>query len=207
MTRPMNRQPVRRTGILPVAAAASALALLTACGSSSSDGNAVAGNFFNSSAPASAAGSAPSSAPASAEASAQSSGPAAPKKLDACSLLTKSEAEALAGTPLDAPVPAGAAGSGDITLCQFTGPTTGPTAQVEVFVGDGAKKQLDIDRDNLMHPFTTVPGIGDQCLQEDDNIFVQKNGTWASINLVLLNDPSQNVQPMQTAIKLVASRL
>ena len=194
-------QPARRPGVLLVTAVGGALALLTACGSSSSDGNAITGNFFNSSG---AASTAPGSAPTSA---AESSAPAAPKKLDACALLTKAEAEALAGTPLDPAVPAGAAGSGDITLCQFTGPTTGPTAQVEVFVGDGAKKQLDIDKDNLMHAFTTVPGVGDQCLQEDDNIFVEKNGTWASINLVVLNDAAQNVVPLQTAIKLVASRL
>jgi hypothetical protein len=200
----MKRQvirPDRRPGVLLLVTVGGALTLLTACGSSSSDGNAVAGNLFNSSQGAS---SAPASSPASAAAS---STPAAPTKLDACALLTKTEAEALAGTPLNPAIPAGAAGSGDVTLCQFTGPTTGPTAQVEVFVGDGAKKQLDIDKDTLMHAFTTVPGIGDQCLQEDDNIFVEKNGTWASINLVLLNDASQNVVPMQTAIKLVASRL
>jgi hypothetical protein len=204
MTATTKRRSARRPGALLVGAVGGALVLLTACGSSSSDGNAVAGGFFNSS---SGASSAPGGNASSAPASTAPSSPAAPAKLDACALLTKAEAEALAGTPLDAPVPAGAAGGGDITLCQFTGPTTGPTAQVEVFVGDGAKKQLDIDKDTLMHAFTTVPGIGDQCLQEDDNIFVQKNGTWASINLVLLNDASQNVQPLQTAIKLVASRL
>ncbi len=170
--------------------------LLTGCGSSSSSSSGNTGFFPTES---SSANAAPSTAAATSS---------APGKLpDACSLLTKSEAEALAGTPLDAPVAAGPAGSGDNTLCQFVGPTTGPTAQVEVFVGDGAKKQLDIDRDTLKHAFTMCTGIGDQCLQEDDFIFVQKNGQWASINLVLLNDPQQNVQPLQTAIKQVADRL
>lgn len=200
MTRHTRRPSVLRSGSVVAATVGSALALLAACGSSSSGGNAGSGTLFNPSDSASSAASAPASA-------ASSSAPAAPKKLDACALLTKAEAEALAGTPLNPAIPAGAAGSGDVTLCQFTGPTTGPTAQVEVFVGDGAKKQLDIDKDNLMHAFTTVPGIGDQCLEEDDNIFVEVNGTWASINLVLLNDASQNVVPLQTAIKLVASRL
>jgi hypothetical protein len=126
---------------------------------------------------------------------------------DACSLLTRVEAEALADTKLMAPVGAGPAGSGGNTLCQYTGPTTGPVAQVEVYVGDGAKKQLDIERDNLKHAFTSVPAIGDQCLQEDDFIFVEKNGEWASIHLVLLSDPQQNVVPLQTAIKQLTDRL
>jgi hypothetical protein len=185
-----------------IVVAGAALALASGCGSSSSSD---AGGFLgtsSSSSPATGGSTPTGSAPSSAAAS-----NSAPAKLDACALLTKTEAEALAGTPLNAAVAAGPAGSGDNTLCQFTGPTTGPTAQVEVFVGDGAKKQLDIDRDTLMHAFTDCAGIGDQCLQEDDNIFVQKNGTWASINLVLLNDPSMNVQPLQTAIKQIADRL
>jgi hypothetical protein len=192
----MKRFHAKRAAALLVAAGA--LALATGCGSSSSSTSSSSsgdGGLFGASQPAASA--APSSAAATSAAA----------KLDACALLTKSEAEALAGTPLNAPVAAGPAGSGDNTLCQFVGPTTGPTAQVEVFVGDGAKKQLDIDRDNLMHTFTQCADIGDQCLQEDDFIFVEKNGTWASINLVLLNDPAQNVQPLQTAIKQVADRL
>jgi hypothetical protein len=190
-----------RAGV-PLLAAGAALVLVSGCGSSSSS---AAGGFLGSSATSSPAtgGSTPSgSAPSSAAAPSS-----APAKLDACALLTKAEAEALAGTPLNDAVPAGPAGSGDNTLCQFSGPTTGPTAQVEVFVGDGAKKQLDIDRDTLMHAFTDCAGIGDQCVQEDDNIFVEKNGTWASINLVLLNDSAMNVQPLQTAIKQIADRL
>jgi hypothetical protein len=193
----MKRLVMRRASAVLVATVG-ALALATGCGSSSSSSG--GGGFFTQSpAPSDAGNVQPSSAPATSA--------AAPAKLDACALLTKSEAEALAGTPLNDAVAAGPAGSGDNTLCQYVGPTTGPTAQVEVFVGDGAKKQLDIDKDNLMHTFTQCAGIGDQCLQEDDFIFVEKNGTWASINLVLLNDASQNVQPLQTAIKQVADRL
>jgi hypothetical protein len=140
-----------------------------------------------------------SSSPPAAEAGA--SGP------DACSLLTLAEAEKVAGTALMKPVGAGANPSGGFVECQFTGPTTGPTAQVEVYVGDGAKQQLHIERDNLKHAFTTVPGIGDQCVQEDGFIFVEKNGLWASIHLVRLNDPKQNVTPMQTGIKELVARL
>ena len=106
---------------------------------------------------------------------------------------------------LNAAVEAGAGGTQ--TLCQYTSDPNGPTAQVEVLTGDGAKKALDIDRDTLGHKFTTVPGIGDEADQEDDNIFIRKGTNWAEINLVLLNDPAQNVQPMQKAAKIIASRL
>ena len=132
------------------------------------------------------------------------SGPPAPS---ACSLLTLAEAEKVAGTPLMKPVGAGANAAGAFVQCQFTGPTSGPTAQVEVYVGDGAKQQLHIDRDNLKHAFTSVPGIGDQCLQEEGFIFVEKNGLWASIRLVRLDDSKLHVIPLQTGMKEVAARL
>lgn len=147
-------------------------------------------------------------APAStAAAASQSSSASAAAGPNACSLLTLAEAEKVASTPLMKPVGAGDNGAGGFVMCQFTGPTSGPTAQVEVFVGDGAKQQLHIDRDNLKHTFTSVPGIGDQCLEEDGFIFVEKNGLWASIELVRLNDAAQNVIPLQTGIAQVAARL
>ncbi len=124
---------------------------------------------------------------------------------DPCKLLPLADATTLAGTKLNAPTEAGPAGSQ--TACQYTGPTTGPEAQVEVFVGDGAKQQLHIDKDNLHHKFFTVPGIGDECEQEDDFVFVQKNGLWASINLVLLNDPAQNKTRLTAAARTLANNM
>jgi hypothetical protein len=142
----------------------------------------------------------------SASSATQSSGRAGPDgAAHPCSLLTQSEAETLAGTKLMAGIESGA--SDAKTLCQYVGPTTGPEAQVQVLVGDGAKKVLDIDRDVLKHPFTTLTGVGDEAYQEDDNVFIRKGATWASINLVLLNEPAQNVKPMQTAAREVARRL
>ena len=83
---------------------------------------------------------------------AASSGGSAPASLaaapDPCALLTKSEADTLAGTKLQAATDAGSGGVK--TLCQYTGDPSGPTAQVEVIVGDGAKKALDIDRDHYL---------------------------------------------------------
>ena len=46
-----------------------------------------------------------------------------------------------------------------------------------------------------------MPGIGDEADQEDGNIFIRKGDNWVDINLVKLNDPAQNVKPMQTAAK------
>ncbi len=151
------------------------------------------------SAPASApAASAPASAPASEVAS-------LPPVIDPCALLTLPEAETLAGVKLNPATEAGA--DGTKTLCQYTSDPSGPTAQVEIIVGDGAKKELDIDRDTLSHKFTTVPGIGDEADQEDDGIFIRKGDNWVDLNLVKLNDPAQNVQAMQVAAKSIAARL
>lgn len=122
-----------------------------------------------------------------------------------CALLTQSEAEALAGTPLAAGIESGQ--GDDKTLCQYVGPTTGPLAQVQLLVGDGAKKTLDIDRDILEHSFTTLSGVGDEAYQEDDNVFLRKGDTWVSINLSRLNEPDENVDRMKTAAREIADRL
>ncbi|MFC9098343.1 hypothetical protein [Streptomyces sp. NPDC057072] len=62
--------------------------------------------------------------------------PAAPAEagVKACELLPKKDAEALAKTPLDA----GVEGPETSPSCMYTGPVTGPLAQVEIYLGDGA---------------------------------------------------------------------
>lgn len=123
---------------------------------------------------------------------------------DACTLLTLPEATTLAGTALD---PATGAGQGEaVSLCQYNAPTSGPTAQVEVYVGDGAKKILDIDR-QLDHTITPLPGTGDEAYEEDGNVFVRKGAVWAAVRLVRLNDPAENRDPLRTAATLVVGRL
>jgi hypothetical protein len=121
---------------------------------------------------------------------------------DACSLLTPTEAQALASTALNPQVE-----STDKTLCQYVGPTSGPEAQVEVIVGPGALKGLQIDRDVLKHTFMAVRGIADEADEESDNIFIRKGTLWVQINLVLLNDPTQNQLPLETAAKAIAGRM
>ena len=130
---------------------------------------------------------------------------AAPKAPDPCALLTKQDAEALTGIGLQAGVPGGP--NGTVTSCTYTSPPTGETAQVTVTVGDGAKKIYDIDHDTLKHDFAPVAGVGDEAWEESDAVFVRKGQTWVALNLVRLNDASANRAPLETALKLVASRL
>ncbi len=125
--------------------------------------------------------------------------PTLPTLPDACSLVTKPEAEQLAQTPLDDP-------NQVKETCTYTGPVTGPLAQVEVFIGDGAKKFLDIDRDTLGHAFTSPPGIGDEAAEEDDAIFIRNGTTWVSLRLTLLNDPAENKDRLEALAKTVAGR-
>ena len=125
-----------------------------------------------------------------------------PAAIDACALLPLDEAQTLAGTPLDA----GVAGNPADPSCTYTGPVDGPTAQVEVYAGAGAKKIYDIDVE-LQHPFTPVSGLGDEAYEEDDAIFFRSGTTWVAIRLVLLNDPAENVARMEDAAKAAAGRL
>jgi hypothetical protein len=123
--------------------------------------------------------------------------------VDACEILTLEDAQTLAGTPLDPGISAGT----DTVTCTYPGPVTGPTAQVEFFVGPGVKKALDIDRE-LMHVFTPVAGLGDEAYAEGNQIFWFQDDTWYSIRLVLLNDPAQNAgQRLEMLARKVSAEL
>ncbi|MEV0805294.1 hypothetical protein [Micromonospora sp. NPDC050200] len=183
----------RRNG--PVLAAVAAVLTVTALGGCGLIG--VGGTSDGGDAPAAGGGatSTPGGDPlptATAEAS------AAPT-LDACSLVSKQEAEKVAGTPLEDPVAVR-------ETCTYTGPVTGPTAQVEVFVGDGAKKFLDIERE-LGHELSSITGAGDEAYAEDGTVFVNKGGVWVSIRLVRTDDPARYRKPLADLARTVAGRL
>lgn len=118
---------------------------------------------------------------------------------DPCALVSKKEAEQLAGTRLDDAKPVRES-------CTYTGPVTGPTAQVEVYVGDGAKKFLDIERD-LGHELRPLPGVGDETYVSLEAVFVNRSGRWAAVRLVRLNDPAENRKPLEAIARTVADRL
>lgn len=122
--------------------------------------------------------------------------------LDACAIFTKADAERIAGTPLESAVP----GDPLHPSCTYTGPVTGPLAQVQIFIGDGAKKTYDIEV-RLKHDFTNIAGLGDEAHAENNAIFVRKGTTWVAIELVRLNDPAENRKPLQQAAKKVIARM
>ncbi len=124
----------------------------------------------------------------------------APAELDACALVSKEEAEAVVGTPLEEPVEAPEA-------CTYAGPVTGPTAQFEVFVGDGAFKFLEIDRDELGHEFEEIPGTGDEALLEDGSLFIRKGEQWVALRVVLLEELSVYRQQLLDLGLVVADRM
>jgi hypothetical protein len=111
---------------------------------------------------------------------AQPTDPGAAAKTNPCTLVTKAEADAIAGTTL---MPAARAEG----LCTFATPTSGSTAQLEVYVGDGAKKFYDIDKISLGHPFKDVPNVGDEAHLEDGAIFVATHNTWFGLRLLRLD--------------------
>jgi hypothetical protein len=125
-------------------------------------------------------------------------------KLDACEILPKADAETLIGTALTDPLKVA---TSDVSSCTYPGDPNGPTAQVEIYVGDGAKQQLDIDKDKLQHTFTQPAGLGDEAWQEDDMIWARTGTTWVSIRLVSLGDASAFDQPLRDAMSAALGRL
>ncbi|GAA4719290.1 hypothetical protein [Phytohabitans rumicis] len=121
------------------------------------------------------------------------------RAVDPCALVSKVDAERLAGTPLREPVPGAES-------CTYTGPASGPTAQVEVYVGDGAKKILDIDRE-LGHDLRPIAGVGDEAHIEDGAVFVSSDGVWIAIRLVSLADPAVYRKALEDLVRAVVTRL
>jgi hypothetical protein len=119
--------------------------------------------------------------------------------VDPCRLVGKADAEKLAGTRLDPPV------HGQHS-CTYTGPVTGPTAQVEVYVGLGAKKQLDIER-TLGHELHPLAGVGDEAWISDTGVYLRSGQLWVSVLVVLLEDPSQYAKRLGDVASIAAGRL
>jgi hypothetical protein len=100
-----------------------------------------------------------------------SSSPPAP-----CTLLTRSEAQTLAGIKLE---PAVATASS----CTYNPYPTGPVAQVFIFVDSSLPITLQIDR-KLHHTFRRLSGLGDQALEEPGYVFVRKGSVWITLKVL-----------------------
>jgi hypothetical protein len=122
---------------------------------------------------------------------------------DPCSLLTQDEANGLAGEALQTQMPEG----DPTTNCVWPAPLSGHVAQVEVGVGDGAKKFLDIDKDTLGHDFAQVPGLGDEAWVEDDTIFVRVGDLWFDVHLVGYAGTSEYRPRLEALARTILGRL
>jgi hypothetical protein len=178
---------VTRT-VARIAIAVCAAVAISACGSSSKKA-------------VTSATSAPTSPPASDTTSA-----AAAAQLNSCTLVDKQKAQALigGGTTFQDGVHAHTT---DVDSCTYTGDPSGPTAQVEVFIGDGAKKFYDDDNDVLHHTFTNLPGVGDEAHEEDFAIFFRKGSTWVALRITSLNDYSTFKARAEALAKDIASAM
>jgi hypothetical protein len=123
---------------------------------------------------------------------------------DACTLVTKAQAEAAIGTALQVGIQVANA---DVNSCTYPGDPNGPTAQVEVFVGPGAKKYYDDDNDVLHHTFTDVPGLGDEAHEEDYAVFFRKGSTWVALRLTSLDEFSTFKARLESLATNVAAQI
>jgi hypothetical protein len=122
---------------------------------------------------------------------------------DPCTLLTQDEADKLAGAKLGTPLPEGI----PPTNCVWPAPLSGSVAQVEVQIGDGAKKFLDIDKDTLAHTFKQVSGLGDEAWQESDTIFVRTGTLWFALHLVKLDSAPDDMANTAALAKTILGRI
>ncbi len=120
-----------------------------------------------------------------------------------CDLVSREDAQTAIGTALNPKILAGPEGE---QSCTYSGPPSGPTAQVEVFAGPGAKKYMDIDQ-TLGHVITPVDGIGDEAYSEEFNIFFRKGTNWVAIRLTSLDDPATFAPKLEDLARSVVAKL
>ncbi|KQC37967.1 hypothetical protein UK82_13400 [Frankia sp. ACN1ag] len=194
MARPvMNRIHVAARGTLPALAVLVALGL-SGCGPS----NGAAAPSSGDTAPSPAAGH-QGAAATGASKSGTPATPAASAAVNPCAIVSRQEAEHLAGTSLNSPVSVA-------EKCTYSAPPSGPTTQVEVFVGETAKDYLTAER-GIGHELRPLSGIGDEAYIEDYAVFVKKADFWVSIDLVRSNDPAENRGPLEGLARTVADRI
>jgi len=127
----------------------------------------------------------------------------APVLPDPCALITGAEANAVAGVKTGTPLPEG----DPVERCAWPTPTSGAVGQIEIGLGDGAKKAYDIDRTVLKHKFTPIPGLGDEGYAEDSAVFFRKGDLWVAMNVVRLDDARSWMPKLVALAKTVAGRL
>jgi hypothetical protein len=123
-----------------------------------------------------------------------------------CILLTRADARALiAGAALDPGVDVASTDPASYSSsCTYTAPPTAPSAQVEIFVTRDVPNALTIDR-SIKRKFRTVPGIGNQTLEEPDNsnIFIHKGTLWIYLTIPFGATPAT----LERGARLLAARM
>ncbi|WP_007516257.1 MULTISPECIES: hypothetical protein [Pseudofrankia] len=119
--------------------------------------------------------------------------------MNPCGVVSAREAERLAGTALLSPV-------AEDETCVYAATPDGPTAQVEVRVGQTAVDYYTADR-GTGHTMQPLTGIGDEAYIWEYAVFVAKGDSRVSINLVRGNDPADNRGPLENLARTVADRI
>lgn len=120
---------------------------------------------------------------------------------DACTLITRTEAQKLLGIKLQPGADTKAGAADGVASCNYNAPVTGPSGQLGVYVQNGEPDALKTDR-NLGHVFRTVAGIGDQTLEEPDNgsIFAHRGNLWVFVNVPISTPASVLVAAARIAV-------
>ena len=123
---------------------------------------------------------------------------------DACTLITRAEAQRILGVKLQPGDDTKANAADGVASCNYNAPVTGPSGSLGVYAQTGMPDALTTDR-NLGHRFRTVPGIGDQAFEEPDNgsVFVRKGALWVFVNVPISTPPSA----LLSAARIAAARL
>lgn len=129
--------------------------------------------------------------------------PSEPAALDPCALISKAEAEALVGGRLRKAMRAGQ----PPVMCMWPTPPSGAVRQVQVDIGDGVVKFLEIDRDVLGHAFKQPKGIGDEAWYEPGNVFFRVGEQWIGIHAIGLPAGAKGERRLLDLARTVASRV
>jgi hypothetical protein len=125
-------------------------------------------------------------------------------KLEPCKILTHTEAEKLARTPLEKGV---VGADTESPSCTYYGSPTGPTAQVGLAIGPGAKKYFEID--NALGKRPRLAGLADEAYtyEEGYKVYFRKDSTWVVMSLARLEDHPYYMKTLVSLAHTVADRL
>jgi hypothetical protein len=124
--------------------------------------------------------------------------------INPCELVTKEEAEAILGIPVEE---AREATGSETRSCTYHAPVTGPVGKVDVYVGQGAANILGVNRDLLSHGFTEVDNLGDEAYEKPFEFYFRRDHLWFFIGVVRLVPADQIQDAVEEAARRAESRV